>query len=189
MQKELARIVFEKSFRYDPDFGFTLSSGTKSDVYVDVKKTVYSPQGMELVGKVMCEKLKDLDYDGIGGLTLGADPIALATALVSTQQGKPVEVFVVRKEAKKHGTERWVEGNLTEGARVVVVDDVATTGASTIKAIERAREAGFEVVKAVVFVDREEGGLDAIKKYCDAEAVITRTELVALWKRDIEGRA
>ena len=121
---KLLKILFEKSFKYDPDFGFTLASGAKSDIYVDVKRTVLSSEGIDLIGEAMYEKLKDIEFDGIGGLTLGADPISYSTALICKQKGKPVEVYIVRKEPKKHGTARPIEGNLTEGAKVVVVDDV-----------------------------------------------------------------
>lgn len=158
MREQLLKIIFENSFCFDPDFGFTLASGTKSDVYIDIKKTVLSSEGMELVGRVVFDEIKDLDVDGVGGLTLGADPIAYTAALVGNMSGKPLEAFVIRKETKKHGTMRWLEGNLKAGAKVVIIDDVVTTGGSTIKAIERATEAGLEVVLVLALVDREEGG-------------------------------
>lgn len=182
--KELLNILFEKSFRYDPSFGFKLASGTKSDIYVDVKKTVLSPEGMELMGEAMYEKLKDLDFDGIGGLTLGADPISYSTGLICKQKGKPVEVYVVRKQVKDHGTGQSIEGNLTEGAKVVVVDDVVTTGGSTIQAIERVKEAGFEIVAVVSVVDRQEGGRENIKEACgiDLMSLFTRDDLISLYK-------
>jgi orotate phosphoribosyltransferase len=175
----LLEILKAKSFRYDPDFGFTLASGKKSDIYVDVKKTVLSPEGMTLTGHAIYEKIKALKLDGIGGLTLGADPIAYAGAMVSTQAGAGIEVFIVRKEAKKHGTQAKIEGNLKAGARVVVIDDVVTTGGSTIVAIERAKEAGFIVELALAVVDREEGGRENVEAHCPFQALFTRTELLA----------
>jgi orotate phosphoribosyltransferase len=184
LQKKLVKILFERSFRYDPKGGFVLSSGQRSNVYIDVKKTVYSPEGMELVGRVFFERIKDEPVDGIGGITLGADPIAYGAALISNLEGKPLEVFVVRKDAKKHGTRRWIEGNLNEGAKVVIVDDVVTTGASTVKAIEKAREAGYEVIKAIALVDREEGGREAIEKLCNMEAVVTKKDLIRLYEEE-----
>ena len=185
MPQALLNLIYERSFRYDPDAGFLLSSGKKSDVYIDMKKTLYCPEGMELAGRAFFERIKDEPVDGIGGLTLGADPIAYATALISNLNGKPVDVFVVRKEAKKHGTQRWIEGNLEAGARVVIVDDVVTTGASTIKAIERVREAGFEVLKVIVLVDRQEGGREAIEAHCRMEAIYTKKDLLGLYNEGI----
>lgn len=185
MHEKLLKIIFEKSFRFDPDFGFQLASGTKSDVYIDVKKTVLSSEGMELVGRAVFDAIKDLDVDGVGGLTLGADPIAYATAFVGNMSKKPLEAFVIRKETKKHGTMRWLEGNLAEGARVVIIDDVITTGGSTIKAIERATEAGLEVVLVLALVDREEGGRENIAKACSSpfKAIFTKSDLLELRKK------
>lgn len=185
MREKLLKIIFDRSFRFDANFGFKLSSGLKSDVYIDIKKTVLSAEGMELVGRVVFDVIKDLEVDGVGGLTLGADPIAYAAALVSNMSGKPLEAFVIRKETKKHGTMRWLEGNLNEGARVVIIDDVITTGGSTIKAIERAVEAGLEVVLVIALVDREEGGRENIGKACPApfKAIFTKTDLMELQNR------
>ena len=184
INETLLKTLYEKSFRYDPDFGFTLASGKKSDLYVDVKKTVLSAEGMEQSGRALFELIRDEEIDGVGGLTLGADPLAYACAMISNQRGKPLEVFIVRKEVKGHGTKSKIEGNLAEGARVVIFDDVATTGGSTIIAIEKAKEAGFTVVKAVAFVDREEGGRENIEKHCPFEAVFTRTDLLKLRDED-----
>ncbi len=178
---ELLEILYKRSFRYDPDHGFKLSSGGTSDIYVDVKKTVLSAEGIMLVGKAIFKKIKDDNIGGIGGLTLGADPLAYTTAYTSCLTGKPLDVFIVRKEPKKHGTQRAIEGSLEKGARVVVVDDVITTGGATIKAIESVLEAGFTVVKAVVLVDRQEkNGRQNIEKYCPVESVFTREDLLGL---------
>ena len=186
MREKLLKIIFENSFCFDPDFGFKLASGAKSDVYIDLKKTVLSAEGMELTGRVVFDAIKELDVEGVGGLTLGADPIAYATALISNISGKPLEAFVIRKETKKHGTMRWLEGNLKEGARVVIIDDVITTGGSTIKAIERAREAGLEVALVLALVDREEGGRENIAEICQSpfKAVFTKSDLMKLQERD-----
>ncbi len=176
---ELLEILYRRSFRYDPDHGFKLSSGGTSDIYIDVKKTVLSAEGIMLVGKAVFEKIKDDDIDGIGGLTLGADPLAYTAAYTSNLSGKPLDVFIVRKEPKKHGTQRAIEGSLERGARVVVVDDVITTGGATVKAIESVLAAGFTVVKAVVLVDRQEkNGRQNIEKFCPVESVFTREDLL-----------
>ncbi len=185
MLEELLSILFENSFRYDPECGFVLSSGKKSDIYIDAKKTLLTPRGLLLTGRVFFERLKDKGIDGIGGLTMGADPIAYATSLVSAMEGSPLGVFIVRKEPKGHGTKRGVESALPEGAPVVVVDDVVTTGASTIRAIEVAGQAGLQVVWALALVDREEGGRENIERHCPFDAIFTRKDFLSLWqKRD-----
>ncbi len=142
---------------------FTLSSGRKSGHYFDGKKVTLSPEGAYWVGKAIFDELKEIDVDAIGGLAIGADPIVSAVALVSHLEGKPIPSFIVRDERKEHGTKRKIEGHLQEGYRVVIVDDVITTGGSVIKAIEAAEEAGCEVVKVIVIVDRHEGGSDKLK--------------------------
>ena len=149
---------------------------------MDVKKTALSSEGMELMGKALYEMIKDLDIKGIGGLTLGADPLAYAAAMISNQSANPLDVFIVRKEVKGHGTKRKVEGSLSPGDRVCVVDDVITTGGSTIKAIEGAKDAGFEVVSVLALVDRQEGGSKNILEASsiNLKAVFTKSELLEL---------
>ncbi|KJS30085.1 MAG: orotate phosphoribosyltransferase [Desulfatitalea sp. BRH_c12] len=179
MKQELLDLLCRKSFKYTSEPTFKLVSGRMSHYYVNCKPTTLSPRGMYLVGQLMFEAIADLHPDGVGGLTFGADPIAMATAFASELKGQPVQAFSIRKTRKDHGIARWIEGDLPDGARVVVIDDVATTGGSTIKAIERAREEGLQVVRAVVLVDRQEGGLDAIREHVpDVRALITREELM-----------
>ena len=138
---------------------------------------------MFLVGHLMFDAIKALKPQGVGGLTFGADPIAMATAFASGLQGMPINAFSIRKEKKDHGIAQWVEGDLPAGAQVVVIDDVATTGGSTIKAIERARNNGLDVMRAIVLVDRQEGGLENIRQHvADAQALITRDELMAAYE-------
>lgn len=180
MKAELIALLCEKSFKYSSEPTFKLVSGRMSHFYVNCKPTILNPRGMYLVGHLMAAAIEDLNPDGVGGLTFGADPIAMATAFASELKGRPVQAFSIRKEKKDHGIARWIEGDLASGSRVVVIDDVATTGGSTIKAIERAREEGLEVVRSVVLVDRQEGGLDNIRKHVDdVRALITRDELMA----------
>ena len=180
MKAELIARLCEKSFKYTPEPTFRLVSGRLSSFYVNCKPTTLSPRGMYLVGNLMFQAIKDLTPQGVGGLTFGADPIAMATAFASELQGMPINAFSIRKTKKDHGIAQWVEGDLAPGARVVVIDDVATTGGSTIKAIERARENGLDVVRVIVLVDRQEGGLDNIRRHVpDARALITRDELMA----------
>lgn len=137
---------------------------------------------MFLVGHLVYETIKDSEVAGIGGLTFGADPISIATAFTSGLKGNPVNAFSIRKTRKDHGMVRWIEGDIKPGNRVVIIDDVVTTGGSTIKAIERARSEGLEVVKAVILVDRQEGGLENILKHVDdVSAIVTRDELIKQW--------
>jgi len=181
----LLETIYTRSFRHDPDKGFTLSSGAKTDVYIDAKKTSLTAEGMEVIGFAFFQLLKNEAVDAVGGLTLGADPIAYATAFVCTQRGKPLDAFVVRKEPKAHGTMQWIEGNVKEGAWVAIVDDVVTTGASTITAIERAREAGFNVRRVIALVDRQEGGAENIKEKTGLrlESIFKKSEFVELHKK------
>jgi orotate phosphoribosyltransferase len=180
MKEELIALLREKSFKYTPEPSFKLVSGRVSRFYVNCKPTTLNPRGMFLVGHLMFDAIADLKPDGVGGLTFGADPIAMATAFASALKGAPINAFSIRKTRKDHGIAQWVEGDLPQDARVVVIDDVATTGGSTIKAIQRARENGLEVVRAVVLVDRQEGGLDHIREHvADTRALITRDELMA----------
>ena len=144
-----------------------LSSGRESDFYIDCKKTVLTAEGHWLVGKLMFtgSRKNFPEAVGVGGLTMGADPLASAVSLVSFLGQAPLQAFLVRKEPKGHGTGQWIEGltSLPAGAKVVILEDVITTGASTIKAIERARAEGLNPVGAFTLVDRQEGGKEAIE--------------------------
>jgi orotate phosphoribosyltransferase len=182
MKQELIEIVCKKSFKYSHEPVFKLVSGKMSRFYVNCKPTTMSPRGMFLVGHLVFEAVKDLRLDGIGGLTFGADPMAVATAFVSELKGKPINAFSIRKTKKDHGIIKWIEGDMNPGQRVVIIDDVATTGGSTIKAIERAGSEGLDVVKAVILVDRQEGGFENICQHVkDVTAIITRDELIEQW--------
>jgi orotate phosphoribosyltransferase len=184
-KEHLLDVLYLRSFMYDPAGGFTLTSGKKSEFYIDAKKTVLSAEGLELTGFAYFQEIKLEPIDGIGGLTLGADPIAYSAALMSTINGKSLDAFVVRKEPKKHGTMQWIEGNLKPGAWVAIVDDVVTTGASTILAVKRAREAGFNVRKILALVDREEGGAENVLRETGLklETLFTKTDLFEVHKK------
>ncbi|HEX7361873.1 MAG TPA: orotate phosphoribosyltransferase [Bryobacteraceae bacterium] len=139
----------------------TLASGQKSDIYVDGKLTTYSAEAMPLVGRAFLRKMAALHWapEAVGGLTLGADPIAFAVARESLEFGRPIDAFVIRKEPKKHGMQRFVEGlDETAGREVVILEDVCTTGGSTAQAIEKALAAHMRIVGAICLVDREMGG-------------------------------
>ncbi|MGZ3698784.1 MAG: orotate phosphoribosyltransferase, partial [Bdellovibrionota bacterium] len=144
---ELAKLVKKLSYR---EGDFTLASGQKSKFYVDLKATTLHPYGAWLIGKlaVECADREGLLVEGVGGLTLGADPLATAVSLAAREQGLHWPAFIVRKEPKDHGTARYIEGveNLRPGASLLVLEDVVTTGMSSMKAIERLREAGYNPV-------------------------------------------
>ncbi len=177
---ELIQIIRELSYE---EREVTLASGRKSNFYFDGKQTTLHARGGLLVGKAFYEEVKQFPgpIDGVGGLTLGADPIATATSIAAQLEGQDLAAFIIRKEPKGHGTGQWLEGrkNLPPGSRVVIVEDVTTTGGSSIKAVERAREEGLEVVGIVTLVDREEGARENIEGQGIAlRAVLTRTQVV-----------
>jgi len=152
-RQELLRLLATKSFRLG---NFKLASGATSDYYIDCRTPTLDARGAQLTGQVFLEEIRALGWhpDAIGGLTMGADPIVVAVAVTSgTLHG-----FLVRKAEKQHGMGRRIEGFQEKGAKVLIVDDVCTTGASTIQAIEAAREFGFEVVGVMCLVEREEAG-------------------------------
>ncbi len=164
-REELFRTLYERSFLYRPDSPFTLSSGKTSPVYIDCKKTTLGHcRAQYLIGHLLFHRISNRDPDGIGGLTLGADPIGVATSLVSGLYRRPIPAFVVRKETKGHGTKNPVEGDLVPGARVIVVEDVVTTGSSGLRAVQTCRDNGYEVLEVVALVDREEGGGDRFRE-------------------------
>ena len=185
MKNELIRILCKKSFKYSEAPIFKLVSGEMSHFYVNCKPTTLNPRGMFLVGHLMFDEIKNLDLAGVGGLTFGADPIAVATAFVSEMKQQPVNAFSIRKEQKDHGIIKWVEGDLQPGDRVAILEDVVTTGGSTIKAVERAESEGLKVVKVVTLIDRQEGGIEKIKKHIKlVSSIITRDELIYQYKKN-----
>lgn len=159
-RQKLLRRLAEKSFSLGE---FKLSSGATSDYYVDCRATTLDARGSQLTGQVFLEEIRARGWtpQAIGGLTMGADPIVVAVAVTSGE----LHGFLVRKAEKHHGTGQRIEGFREKGARVVILDDVCTTGASTIQAIEAAREFGFQVVGVMCLVEREEGrGRPAVEK-------------------------
>jgi orotate phosphoribosyltransferase len=144
---------------------FTLASGRQSTLYIDARLTTMSPDGLALIGPLALATLRGLrwEIDAVGGLTLGADPVSYAIAYASASTDRPLRAFTVRKEAKTHGTGRLVEGPFREGDRVVVIEDVITTGGSALRAAEALRSAGASIVGVLALVDREEGGREALE--------------------------
>jgi orotate phosphoribosyltransferase len=161
---QLLHLLAENSFRLGD---FTLSSGIKSDYYIDCRTTTLHARGAELTGRVFLELFRQRGWESqaVGGLTMGADPIVVAVAVLSAHTQQPVHGFLVRKAEKAHGMGRRIEGFQEKGASVVIVDDVCTTGGSTLQAIEAAREFGFKVIGTACLVEREEaGGRPAVEK-------------------------
>jgi orotate phosphoribosyltransferase len=183
MKAELIDILCRKSFKFSKEPIYKLVSGRMSQFYVNCKPVTLCARGMFLAGHLLFEEIKDDDVTAVGGLTFGADPLAVATAFASELKAKPINAFSIRKTRKDHGMIRWIEGDIQPGGRVAIIDDVATTGDSTIKAIDRARSEGLEVVRAVIFVDRQEGGLDNIRRHVpNVSCIINRDELLKRYK-------
>jgi orotate phosphoribosyltransferase len=148
----------------------TLSSGKEADYYVDLRRVTLHHQAAPLIGRLVRELTGDWEYDAVGGLTLGADPVATA---VMHAPGRPIDAFVVRKAVKTHGMQRLIEGPDISGRRVLVVEDTSTTGASALTAVRAVRDAGGQVVGVVTVVDRDTGAAEAI----EAEGVTYRSVL------------
>ncbi len=164
---------------------FTLASGKQSNFYIDARLTTMSPEGLSIIGPLGLATLRKVgwDVDAIGGLTLGADPISYAISYASAGSNHPLKAFSVRKEAKAHGTGKLVEGPLTPGDRVVVIEDVITTGDSALRAIEAVRNAKATVSGLMALIDREEGGRQAIEaKGIDVVSLVTASQIIVALK-------
>ncbi|CAL9492828.1 orotate phosphoribosyltransferase [Streptomyces sp. Tu 3180] len=142
----------------------TLSSGLEADYYVDLRRITLDGEAAPLVGQVLLDLTEELDFDAVGGLTMGADPVAAAMLHAAAARGRRLDAFVVRKAAKAHGLQRRVEGPAIEGRRVLVVEDTSTTGGSPLTAVEAVREAGAEVVAVATIVDRATGAAEKIRE-------------------------
>jgi orotate phosphoribosyltransferase len=160
----------------------TLSSGKKSNYYMDCKLTTLDPEGALLTGYCVLELLDEMGVkpDAIGGLSMGADPLVTAAGVVSAIEKRPLPGFLVRKEAKKHGRQKQIEGmENPRGKKVAIVDEVCTTGGSTQEAIDAAEREGCEVVAVISLVDREEGGSEALRAKYNYRSIFTARELLA----------
>ena len=185
MKDQLVQLIFEKAFKYSTEPTFRLVSGRMSNYYFNCKAVTLHPEGMYLIGNIIFDMINTAGIKGIGGLTLGADPIADAVAYTSYLKNRPIEAFVVRKTAKAHGTMQWIEGNVAAGDKVVIVDDVITTGKSTIEAITKAKEGGLDVIKVIALVDRQEGGKENIEALgYKVDTVVTRDEVMELYRAE-----
>lgn len=186
MKKRLIEIILERTFRFTATPSFTLASGRKSSFYFNCKPTTLNSEGMFLTGNLLFDIMKKepgWGVQGVGGLTLGADPVANAIAYTAHIKGEPLESFVVRKVPKKHGTMLWIEGSVQKGDRVLIVEDVITTGDSSQKAVERARRCGLKVMGLLAFIDRQEGGREVIESLgVPFRALFTKDEILKAYK-------
>lgn len=177
-RSRLLELLRERAFQ---EREVTLSSGLKSNFYIDCKQVSLDAEGAALIGELFHQMVDEIAPSAVavGGLTMGADPLATATSIASFVAGRPRAAFLVRKEPKGHGTNQWVESTrLAPGASVVVLEDVITTGASTLRAIERSRLAGLTVLHAIGLVDRLEGGRDAVVAETPLTTLFTRRDFL-----------
>ena len=180
LKSKLAKLLLKLSYR---EGDFTLTSGKKSDYYFDCKQTALHPEGGFLIGRLCLEMLKEYDVDGVGGMTLGADPLITGVTVVSHIEGRPLPGFIIRKKSKGHGTDQYLEGlaNFSEGDKVVLLEDVCTTGGTLITAAERVRDAGLVIVGVLAVLDREEGGREKLEDAgLELNSIFTRQELLSV---------
>ncbi|MGC9323183.1 MAG: orotate phosphoribosyltransferase [Desulfomonilia bacterium] len=158
---------------------FTLASGKVSDLYVDMRKVTLHPKGAFLIGSIIGEMLQDRNVDAIGGMSLGADPIAVSTSVLAYQTGRQITSFLVRKAQKDHGTRNLIEGPYVPGMRAVVVEDVITTGGSTLAAIKHVQDAGMVVDMVIAVFDRCEGGRESIESLgIEVRSILSRKDIL-----------
>lgn len=179
-KRRLAQLLLEKSYR---EGDFVLASGKKSSYYFDCRPTALSAEGSWLIGSLFNEMLKDVAISGVGGMTIGADPLVSAVTTISWQRDRHLDGLLVRKEAKTHGTGQFVEGlhNFKEGDNVAMLEDVVTTGGSLLKACERVKDCGLNIAVTCAILDRQEGGAEAIQAAgYNLLVLFTRQELLDL---------
>lgn len=177
--EELVELLATRSARLGE---FTLASGARSNLYIDARMTAMSPDGLALIGPLGIAKFTDAGWNpnSVGGLTLGADPVSYAIAYASALAGAPIRAFTVRKEAKAHGTGKLIEGPFLPADKVVVIEDVITSGGSALKAIDTIKNAGATVIGVLSLVDREEGGRERIEAAGYAvQSLVRAGEIVA----------
>lgn len=175
-EQKLLALLARRSFRRaEPGQPFRLASGELSDYFIDGKMTAVSSEGAALIGEVLYEWTRDAAIDAIGGLQVGAVPLATAAVISYHQHGRPIEGFWVRDEVKSHGTQKQIEGGLQRGMRVAVIDDVFTKGGSTMKAVKAVRNFGCEVVLVLALVDRLRGARELFERngVADCRSVFT----------------
>lgn len=183
--RKLMELLVNYAYAYSDD-GFQLASGRMSKEYLECRMALSQPQALAPLGRLFLSQVEPR-AEAVGGLTMGADPIAIATSQASAAEARTLRWFSVRKDAKEHGKKKLIEGDVKKGTHVVIVDDVVTTGGSTVQAIEKCRDAEFNVVQVLVLVDREQdGGLQRIKDAAGPDvpvaAMFTLSEVRAEWQ-------
>ncbi len=184
LKARLAEILYEKSYM---EGDFTLSSGRKSDYYFDCRQTSLNPEGAWLIGSIFLRMLEGAGVQAVAGMTMGADPLVTATSMVAHSKGIYLPALIVRKEPKGHGAGRSVEGlaNVPRGARVIMLEDVVSTGGSVLKACKRVEEAGLSILSVMCILDRQEPGF--AETFASAgynlHSMYTRKELVSLARK------
>lgn len=177
-EERLLSILARISYHYSPTPSFQLASGKMSQFYIDCKTTTLTPEGLTLVGEVIFERIKGICIDAVGGLEFGAIPLALSTTIEAFRRGVMIKPFVVRKQEKERGLKRAIEGRISPGDRVVVLEDVITTGGSSLAAAQKLKEADVEIDHVLAIVDRLEGGKEALsKKGLRLHAIFTLDDL------------
>jgi orotate phosphoribosyltransferase len=178
--------LIEHAYIYDPAGQIPLASGQLSDEYINCKAALSLPHVLHIAAEVLHSQLRE-DVQAVGGLTMGADPLAIAVSLFSSRRPHVVRWFSVRKDRKAHGLKKLVEGDLPERTRVAVIEDVVTQGSSTLDAIDRLQTEGHTIVQVLALVDREQGGLDKIRDTLGPDvpvrAIFTKSELKQRWQR------
>ena len=179
LKRRLARLLLEKSYK---EGSFVLASGRTSDYYFDCRQTALHPEGAWLIGNLLFDIVKDLSIAGVGGPTLGADPLVSAVSVISYEKGRPLPGFLVRKESKGHGTNNYIEGlaNFKAGDSIALLEDVVTSGGSGLTACSKVEAAGMKVAAVVSIMDREEGGREKMAEQgYRLISLFTRKELLA----------
>lgn len=182
LKEELMNYILERAFLYSPERPFVLSSGKTSPYYLDCRRiTLYGP-AFKLIGKLFWSELREENIDGVAGMSIGADPIVCAILPTALEEEINLEGLLIRKEPKKYGTEKQIEGNYWEGMRIALVEDVVTTGGSLLKAIEACEREKLVIVKIIALVDREEGGRENLKeKGYQLQSFFTLTEIISAY--------
>jgi len=177
LKKQLFSLIKDNAFFKEK---ITLSSGKQSDYYIDARLITLTSEGAYLVASTILDMVKNDNYDAIGGPTIGADPIVGAIAALGFIYKKPIQTFIVRKKAKEHGKRRLIEGpELKPGSKVILIDDVATTGGSLVDAVNALRQEKVEVIKAIVIVDRQEGAEESLAEInCPLESIFKAEEFL-----------
>ncbi|WP_168194221.1 orotate phosphoribosyltransferase [Thermodesulfobacterium sp. TA1] len=183
-RETLLNFILERAFLYSPEKPFVLASGKESPYYLDCRKVTLYSKSFELVGCVFWQEIRFLGVDGVAGMSIGADPIVCAILSKAQEEDYPLEGLLIRKEPKKYGTSKQIEGNFYPGMEVVLVEDVITTGGSLLKAIEVLEKEKIKIIKVMAFVDREEGGRERIEERgYEFTSIFTFSEIIKAYQK------